>query len=797
MPVALAAWKLHRPVRLAIDRNVDMAIIGKRHAFESTYHVAYRQDGEIVAMTTALASDGGNTIDCSFFVIHVAQLHADNCYLVPTFGVSGTVYKTNEASNISMRAFGVVQTILAQEDAIEQVGHQTGTSPEAIRRNMLYRSGDTTHYGEPLAQCTIRENWDRLLRDADFERRAEAVARFNAGNRWKKRGIAMIPLKYGAQYEVPALNYGGALVSVYAGDGSVVVQCGGVEVGQGLQTKVAQIAARALGICVDDVTVANPDTAVSVNATSTGADSGTDLNGWATYIAARQLRKRLERFATAPGQKPFPGANWQEKWPKIVAAAHGDRIDLAAHAFYKTKRVTDTQPYTYYSWSVGCSEVEVDVLTGQVTVLRADLLIDAGLPLNPLLDLGQAQGAYVQGLGFMFTEEILFDADGRLLTDGTWEYKPPCTHTIPVDFRVSLNVAERPLTTLGIEHTVALVSGAGPAAFRPDVAVLAQQAMLATAGDPPAVPEGSAAAADPAVVEQIKRIQVLDAAAIAADPELQSELDHATAAALHSAKTVGEPPVALAVSAFCAVKRAVPLGPRRRRRRRLVRARRPGDGGPGARGVRDAARAAAVVTTRSRRTRTSGRRSPAFRAPALVELPRELREAEHVPDRVVEVVVVPALPGLVQPVDARRRHRGATGPGGAGLPAPAERRGVPGTGRRVRRARHRRPPRADRRADAGPRRRARHHPAAARRPPRRRGDPERALRGAARRGSPAVPGDPGRVQRARRRVLARRRVRQLTTGARRGPPKPQTSRPPHRHVRVRHERLTRVVAGAR
>ena len=557
VPVALAAYKLHRPVRLAIDRNVDMAIIGKRHAFESTYHVAYRHDGDIVGMTTALASDGGNTIDCSFFVIHVAQLHADNCYLVPTFAVSGTVYKTNEASNIAMRAFGVVQTILAQEDAIEQVGFQTGTSPEAIRRNMLYRSGDTTHYGEPLAQCTIRENWDRLLRDADFERRAEAVARFNAGNRWKKRGIAMIPLKYGAQYEVPALNYGGALVSVYAGDGSVVVQCGGVEVGQGLQTKVAQIAARALGICVDDVTVANPDTAVSVNATSTGADSGTDLNGWATYIAARQLRKRLERFATAPGQKPFPGANWQEKWPKIVAAAHGDRIDLAAHAFYKTKRVTDTQPYTYYSWSVGCSEVEVDVLTGQVTVLRADLLIDAGLPLNPLLDLGQAQGAYVQGLGFMFTEEILFDADGRLLTDGTWEYKPPCTHTIPVDFRVSLNVAERPLTTLGIEHTVALVSGAGPAAFRPDVAVLAQQAMLATAGDPPAVPEGSAAAADPAVVEQIKRIQVLDAAAIAADPELQSELDHATAAALHSAKTVGEPPVALAVSAFCAVKRAV------------------------------------------------------------------------------------------------------------------------------------------------------------------------------------------------------------------------------------------------
>ena len=554
VPVALAAWKLNRPVRLAIDRNVDTAIIGKRHAFECAYHVAYKDDGEVVAMTTALAADGGNTIDCSYFVIHVAQLHADNCYLVPTFGVGGTVYKTNETSNISMRAFGVVQTILAQEDAIEQVGHRTGTSPEAIRHRLLYRNGDCTHYGEQLEDCTIRENWDRLMRDSDFEQRAKEVARFNAANRWKKRGIAMIPLKYGAQYEVPALNYGSALVSVFAGDGSVVVQCGGVEAGQGLQTKVAQIAARALGICIKGVTVADADTSVTANATSTGADSGADLNGWATYIAARQLRMRLERYAAG---KTFPGKTWQEKWPKIVRQAHGERVDLAAYAFYMTKGVTPDKPYAAYSWSVGCSEVEVDVLTGQVTVLRSDLLVDAGLPLNPLLDLGQAQGAFVQGLGFLFTEEILFDDAGRLLTDGTWEYKPPCSHTIPIDFRVSLGAAERPMTRLPIEHTVALVAGAGPAAFRPDVAVLAHRAMMAKADDPPAVPAGSAAAADPAVVDQVAKIQVLDSADIAADPELQEQLDEATAAALHSAKTVGEPPVALAVSALLAVKRAV------------------------------------------------------------------------------------------------------------------------------------------------------------------------------------------------------------------------------------------------
>jgi xanthine dehydrogenase/oxidase len=555
-PVALAAWTLNQPVRLAIDRNVDTAIIGKRHAFEGAYHVAYK-DGEIVAMTTALAADGGNTIDCSYFVIHVAQLHADNCYLVPTFGVGGTVYKTNEASNISMRAFGVVQTILIQEDAIEQVGYRTGTSPEAIRRRLLYRSGDSTHYGEQLEDCPIRENWDRLMRDADFELRAEEVARFNAANRWKKRGIAMIPLKYGAQYEVPALNYGSSLASVYAGDGSVVVQCGGVEVGQGLQTKVAQIAARTLGIDVHAVTVADADTSVTANATSTGADSGADLNGWATYIAAHQLRKRLEAFAHARGLDKFRGATWEAKWPEIVSQAHAERVDLAAYAFYKTKGIAADKPYAFYTWSVGCSEVEVDVLTGQVTVLRADLLVDAGLPLNPRLDLGQAQGAFVQGLGYMFTEEVLFDDQGRLLTDGTWEYKPPCSHTIPVDFRVSLNVARPPVTTLPIEHTVALVAAAGPAAFRPDVAVLAQHAMLAKAGDPPAVPAGSPAAADPAVVEQVEKIQVLTSADIAADPELRQQLDEATAAALHSAKNVGEPPVALAVSALLAVKRAV------------------------------------------------------------------------------------------------------------------------------------------------------------------------------------------------------------------------------------------------
>ena len=262
------------------------------------------------------------------------------------------------------------------------------------------------------------------------------MQRFNAENRWKKRGIAMIPLKYGAQYEVPALNYGSALVSVFAGDGSVVVQCGGVEVGQGLQTKVAQIAARALGIDVGQVTVADPDTSVTANATSTGADSGADLNGWATYIAAHQLSKRLAAYAEENG---ISGGLADDR-----PGRHGDRVDLAAYAFYKTRGVTPDAPYAFYSWSVGCSEVEVDVLTGQVTVLRSDLLVDAGVPLNPLLDLGQAQGAFVQGLGYLFTEEVLFDDDGRLTTDGTWEYKLPCSHSIPVDFRVSLKVAERP-----------------------------------------------------------------------------------------------------------------------------------------------------------------------------------------------------------------------------------------------------------------------------------------------------------------------------------------------------------------
>ncbi len=547
-PVALAAWKLNLPVRLAIDRNVDMAIIGKRHAFECRYHVAH-EDGRVVAMTTDIATDGGNSIDCSYFVIHVAQLHADNCYLVPTFNVGGTVYKTNEASNISMRAFGVVQAILAQEDAIERVGHASGRPPEAIRREMLYQTGDLTHYGERLTDCTIRENWDRLMRDSDFERRAREIEAFNAANRWRKRAIAMIPLKYGAQYEVPALNYGSALVSVFAGDGSVVVQCGGVEMGQGLQTKVAQIAARALGIPVAWVTVADADTSVTANATSTGADSGADLNGWATYIAASQLRKRLEGYAR-------PATLDEATWPGIVSKAHGDRVDLAAYAFYKTSGTTPDLPYSFYSWSVGCSEVEVDVLTGQVTILRSDLLVDAGLPLNPLLDLGQAQGAFVQGLGYMFTEEILFDDDGRLLTDGTWEYKPPCSHTIPVDLRVSLEVAARPpATSLPIEHTVALISAEGPAAFRPDLAVLADAAMRAKAGDPPVDPAGSPT--DPALAAQLGDVQVLDSADIARDPELRAQIEDATAAALHSAKTIGEPPVALAISALLAVKRAV------------------------------------------------------------------------------------------------------------------------------------------------------------------------------------------------------------------------------------------------
>jgi len=460
---AVAARKLRRPVRVAFDRSMDTQLIGKRHPYLGSYHVAFSDDGTLHGMKLDYCSDGGNTTDISFAVLKGSCMMSDGCYQVATFQAGGNVYRTHKASNTAFRTFGQVQPHLIQEEAIERVAFElsqrTGRRvlPEEIRRRNLYRSAgldeaDSTHFGQPLWFCKLREQWDQVAADAQFEDRIRRVDEFNGAHRWKKRGIAMLPLKYGIGFkQLPALNTASAVVQVNKDDGSITVIHGGVEMGQGLHTKIAQVVADELNVPLEYVRVTGNNTDAINNAPPTAASTGFDLNGGAVAQACRVLRRRLEDFCAANEETLRAAAiddwrvRWSDSWPALAAQAWIARVSLIAAETYQAphyERPVEHFPrgklFAYFAYGFSISEVEIDVLTGEFAVLRADLYYDAGRSPNPAIDVGQIEGGYVQGLGFVTTEQVLFDDDGRLVTDNIWTYKPPCTKTIPIDFRVSL-----------------------------------------------------------------------------------------------------------------------------------------------------------------------------------------------------------------------------------------------------------------------------------------------------------------------------------------------------------------------
>jgi xanthine dehydrogenase/oxidase len=465
---AVASWVLNRPVRLALDRNTDMAVIGKRHPFKGWYNVAFDKKGMLHGMKFRLVSDGGCTYDCSFPVMDLAQQNVDNSYYVPTFETSGDVARTNNASNTAFRSFGIVQATLVVEEAIERVAHELGITPEEVRYKNLYktstkRSFQRTPFEQALKPCYIREIWDKLWQSSDFEKRAKEAADFNSKNRWRKRGLSMIPLKYGIGYQPRTLDQGGALVVAYASDGSVLLQHGGVDSGQGINTKMLQIAAETLGIPMEWIRLAESSTESLPNATATAASSGSDLFGGAVQLACQKLRKRLEKYCVENKVKGWK-QNWQMKWKEIVAGAYDARVDLTSEALFRTPHLSNVggdHPYGaafyYFSYSAAASEIELDVLTGETTILRADILFDAGKSLNPCLDVGQLEGGFVQGAGLMTTEQMMIEETGRVYSNGTWDYKPPQSHSIPVDFRVALNGSVRLDMSNGKEEAGAAV----------------------------------------------------------------------------------------------------------------------------------------------------------------------------------------------------------------------------------------------------------------------------------------------------------------------------------------------------
>ena len=462
---AVAACKYNHPVRLLYDRATDMQMIGKHHPYEGEYYVAFADDGKIEAMRLDFRSDAGDTYDCSFAVLDLSLLMADGCYLVNTLQANGTCYRTNKTSNTAYRTFGVVQMWTILESVIERVAFELTKKlgrqvlPEEIREKNMYRNGtpeayDTTHFDQELDFCNIREIWDALKQSSDFEEREREVQAFNRQHRWRKRGIVMIPQKHGIAFTEPrgSLNSSSAIVNVNMADGSVVIHQGAVEMGQGVLTKLAQLAANTLGIPLELIRITGNNTDSVTNTPPTAASTGFDLNGGAVEKACRLLRERLEEFCVTmeqytPDQRIENWrTQWSDKWKEIIFKAWFNRVNLSIAELYKSPHYKGPsyhhpkgKPFLYFSYGVAVTEVEIDVLTGEFKIIRADVTIDGCKSPSPAIDIGQIEGGFVQGVGMATTEELVYNHDGRLVTDNIWSYKPPCTKTIPIDFRTKLH----------------------------------------------------------------------------------------------------------------------------------------------------------------------------------------------------------------------------------------------------------------------------------------------------------------------------------------------------------------------
>jgi xanthine dehydrogenase/oxidase len=501
---AVAAWKVRMPVRVALDRNTDMQIVGKRHPFKGKYILAADKSGRIGKIDFQFFANAGYSYDCTLAVTDLVLLSADGPYNIPTFRASRKACRTNLPTNTAMRSFGVIQTTLIVEDAIEHLAHELGMAPEKVREKNFYRDAtldefDRTPYGQALTDCRIRQVWSDFQSIVDFDLRQAAITQFNAENRTRKRGLAMIPIKYGISFTSTSYNQGAAYVMVFGGDGTILIKHGGVEMGQGIHTKIARIAADTLGIDMALIQVSGSDTLDIPNAVSTGASTGTDLNGGAVLLACSELRERLRLFCQT-NKKKVPSdweTNWQIRWAAVVLAANRERVNLAAQALFKSKDLGSLGPdgplkdneriFYYLTYSVAASEVEIDVLTGELSIIRADIVYDSGKTINAPLDHGQIEGGFVQGIGNVTTEQIYASDDGRLISDGTWNYKIPCSKTIPIEFNVYLldyvptPGARTPLDTYGVRS--AKSTGEPPLVLASSVFFAIKRAILSARTD--------------------------------------------------------------------------------------------------------------------------------------------------------------------------------------------------------------------------------------------------------------------------------------------------------------------------
>ncbi|CAG8551090.1 15786_t:CDS:10 [Acaulospora morrowiae] len=425
LALSVGAWHLKRPVRCMLDRDEDIVISGQRHPFLGHWK---------------LYNNAGWSADLSPAVMERAMTHVDNCYYIPNFRVNGKVCKTNIHSNTAFRGFGGPQGMMICENILCEIADRLGIDFAELREMNFYSEGQKTHFNQILTDWHVPALYQQVKESSDYVNRRNEIENFNSRNRWRKRGLSLIPTKFGLSYTVYHLNQAGALVLIYK-DGSVLVSHGGVEMGQGLHTKMLQIAAETLNVPIEDVHLMETSTNVIPNTSPSAASVSSDLNGYAVFNACKTLVERL---------RPYREKNPEKSFKEIVVDAYLDRVNLSANGFYKTPDIhfdwskKEGQMFFYFTTGAACTEVEIDTLTGDHTILRTDLVMDIGRSINYAIDIGQIEGAFVQGVGWCTIEETLHFPNGHVFTKGPGNYKLPGFRDIPQDFRVHTFKGEYP-----------------------------------------------------------------------------------------------------------------------------------------------------------------------------------------------------------------------------------------------------------------------------------------------------------------------------------------------------------------
>ena len=450
---AIFATRTGKAVKCRLGREDDMRMTGKRHPFKHEYTVGFDSSGKIQGVDYLIVGDCGHSPDLSDAIVDRAMFHCDNAYFLENANILGLRCKTNTVSHTAFRGFGGPQGMMLAEAVIEDIAHYLAKDALAIRKMNFYKDGEKTPYGQQVEPSLIPQMIDSIEKSADYQNRRIGIAEFNQHSPIIKRGISLTPVKFGISFTVAHLNQAGALVHIYH-DGTIHLNHGGTEMGQGLMIKLAQIVAEEFQVNLDTIIINATRTDKVPNTSPTAASSGTDINGMAVLNAVRKLKKRLEVFAyevygVKSNELVFDNgsvkiANKNISFKEFIKQAYLTRTALSATGFYKTPEIhydrvkAKGQPFFYYANGVAITEVAVDIFTGETKTLRTDILHDAGKSINPAIDIGQIEGGYIQGLGWLTSEELKWDKLGRLTSANPATYKIPTANDVPEIFNVAL-----------------------------------------------------------------------------------------------------------------------------------------------------------------------------------------------------------------------------------------------------------------------------------------------------------------------------------------------------------------------